>query len=88
MNNWIIVGIPLLVKAIILNILEVHLEDLGVHKRELIILQDNIFASSFALYAVIHHPIRLPTLAFHLPLDLMTVPQSLCHLLTPHVILY
>lgn len=37
---------------------------------------------------VIHHPTKLSFIAFQLRLDLMTVPQSLCDLFTPHVIMY
>ena len=90
MSCLIIVGIPLLMKAIILciqNILEVLLQDIGIHKRESIVLHNVIILSSFLLYVVIHYPITLSILAFQLPLDRMTVSQSLCHLLTPHVII-
>ena len=69
------------------NILEVLLEDIGIHKRESIVLHNVIILSSFLLYVVIHYPITLSILAFQLPLDRMTVSQSLCHLLTPHVII-
>ncbi len=54
MNNWIIVGIPLLLKAIILgmlNILEVLQQNPRIRKRESIILHNNITLSSFFLYA-------------------------------------
>ena len=47
MNFEIIVGIPLLIKAIILgiqNILEVLLEDIGILKMESIFLHTNIIA--------------------------------------------
>ncbi|CAI1871711.1 hypothetical protein SEUBUCD646_0C00510 [Saccharomyces eubayanus] len=70
------------------NILDVLLEDIGIHKRESIILQNNITLSSFLLYVLIHYPITLSILAFQLPLDWMTVSQSLCHPLTPHVMIY
>ena len=89
-NNWTIVGIPLLLKAIILgilNILEVLLEDIGIYKRESIVLHSVITLSSFFLYVVIHYPITLSILAFQLPLDWMTVSQFLCHPLAPHVII-
>ena len=47
-----------------------------------------IILSSFFLYVVIHYPITLSILAFQLPLDWMTVSQSLCHPLAPHIIIY
>ncbi|CAD6469667.1 Y55_G0034490.mRNA.1.CDS.1, partial [Saccharomyces cerevisiae] len=53
----IIVGIPLLIKAIILgiqNILEVLLEDLGIHKRESVILHNSINIIIIVLYVNIH----------------------------------
>ncbi|CAD6478377.1 Y55_G0029050.mRNA.1.CDS.1, partial [Saccharomyces cerevisiae] len=53
----IIVGIPLLIKAIILgiqNILEVLLEDLGIHKRESVILYNSINIIIIVLYVNIH----------------------------------
>ena len=70
------------------NILEVLLEDLEIHKRESRVLHNVITLSSFLLYVVIHYPITLSALAFELPLDWMTVSQSLCHPLTPHVMIY
>ena len=48
MNNWIIVGIPLLLKAIILgiqNTLEVILEYIGIHKRTSIILMSSSYTA-------------------------------------------
>ena len=69
------------------NILEVLVGDFGIHKRKSIVLHNNITLSSSPLYVVIHYPITLSILAFQLPLDRMTVSQSLCHLLTPHVII-
>ena len=56
-NVEIIVGIPLLIKAIILgiqNILEVLLEDLGIHKRESAILHNSINIIIIVLYVNIH----------------------------------
>ncbi|CAD6470168.1 Y55_G0057070.mRNA.1.CDS.1 [Saccharomyces cerevisiae] len=53
----VIVGIPLLTKAIILgiqNILEVLLEDLGIHKRESAILHNSINIIIIILYVNIH----------------------------------
>ena len=83
-NNWTIVGIPLLLKAIILGVqivLEVLLEDIGIHKRESIVQHNVITLSSFLLYVVIHYLITLSILAFQLPPNSMTVSQSLCHFL-------
>ena len=57
MNFEIIVGIPFLIKAIILgiqNILEVLLEDLGIHKRESAILHNSINIIIIILYVNIH----------------------------------
>ena len=80
-----------MVKAIIFSvqgILEVLLVFLGISKRELIIIDTIIHISSFLLYIFIHHPITLSILAFQLPLVSMTVSRSLCHLLTPYMVMY
>ena len=56
-DSDVIVGIPLLIKAIILgiqNILEVLLEDLGIHKRESAILHNSINIIIIVLYVNIH----------------------------------
>ena len=69
MNFEIIVGIPLLVKAIILgihNILEVLLEDLGILKMESIFLQPNITIIPHSVLYVSLNPITLSILAFQL----------------------
>ena len=57
MNIEIIVGILLLIKAIIVGIQTILLEDVGIRKRTSIILHNNIITSSFILYVVIHYPI-------------------------------
>ena len=55
---------------------------------ESIVLHNDIALSSFLLYVVIHYPVTLSILAFQLPLNRMTVSQSLCHPLIPHMIIY
>ena len=52
-----LVGIPLLIKAILFgieNILEVLLGNLGIHKRESAILHNSISIIIIVLYVVIH----------------------------------
>ena len=70
------------------NILEVLLEDIGIHKRESIVLHNVIILSSFLLYVVIHYPITLSILAFQLLLTSMTASHNLHHHLTPSMIIH
>ena len=89
MNFEIIVGIPLLIKAIILgiqNILEVLLEDLGILIMESIFLYTNIKIVPHSVYTF-HYPITLSILALQLPLTSMTASHTLCHPLTLYMII-
>ena len=75
-NFEIIVGIPSVLKAIILgiqDILEDFLEIIEMPKRKSIVLHNYVTSSSFLLYFVVRYPITLLILAFQLPLNLIAV---------------
>lgn len=91
MNIEIIIGIPLLIKAIILGIqgiLKAFLVFLRIQKEESVILHTIIHRPPFLLYVLVHYLITLSIPAFQLPLNLMTASHSSCHHITPCVIIY
>ena len=90
-NCEIIVGVPLLIKAIVLciqHILEVLLMDIGILKMESIFLHTNITIIPHSVLYVSLNSITLSILAFQLLLTSMTASHNLCHHLTPYMIIY
>lgn len=82
-------GFRFLIKAIIFDtqgILGVLLIFLRIQKEKSMILRKNILTSSFLSCFFFFFSFTIPL--FQLPLNLMTVPHSLCHLLTPYMTIH
>lgn len=80
-------GFRFLIKAIIFDaqgIPGVLLIFLRIQKEKSMILRTNILTSPFLSCFFFSFTIS----AFQLPLNLMTVPHSLCHLLTPYMTIH
>ena len=90
-NFEIIVGIPSVLKAIILgiqDILEDFLEIIEMPKRKSIVLHNYVTSSSFLLYFVVRYPITLLILAYQLPLNLIAVShRTFCQLILSYMII-
>ena len=91
-NFEIIVGIPSVLKAIILgiqDILEDFLEIIEMPKRKSIVLHNYVTSSFFLLYFVVRYPITLLILAYQLSLNLIAVSHhTFCQLILSYMIIH